>query len=74
MLKKKNSDKINGTKSALFFLLRAPTHHSRNFNLRFLFEVKHKIRLSKTMFGIFHFGLRFVCKVYIFVQEDAWTL
>ena len=28
MLKKLPSDKINGTKSALFFLLRAPTPHS----------------------------------------------
>ena len=33
MLKKFTSDKINGTKDALFFLLRAPTHHSFTFNL-----------------------------------------
>ena len=36
MLKKFPSDKINGTKSALFFLLRAPTHYSFTFNLLFL--------------------------------------
>ena len=33
MLKKFRSDKINGIKNALFFLLRAPTHHSFIFNL-----------------------------------------
>ena len=34
-VKKLPSDKINGTKNALFFLSQAPTHHSFNFNLRF---------------------------------------
>ena len=33
MLKKFPSDKINCTKNVLFFLLRAPTHHSFTFNL-----------------------------------------
>ena len=75
MLKKFPSDKINGTKNALFFLSRAPTHHSFTFNLRFLYELKHKVRLSKTVCGIFHFRFRFVfIKVYIFVQQNAWTL
>ena len=75
MLKKIPSDKINGTKNALFFLSRAPTHHSFTFNLRFLYELKHKVRLSKTVCGIFHFQFRFVfIKVYIFVQQNAWTL
>ena len=75
MLKKIPSDKINGTKNALFFLSRAPTHHSFTFNLRFLYELKHKVRLSKTVCGIFHFRFRFVfIKVYIFVQQNAWTL
>ena len=55
------------------FLSRAPTHHS--FNLRFLYELKHKARLSKTVCWIFHFQFRFVfIKVYIFVQENAWSL
>ena len=75
MLKKFPSDKINGTKNALFFLSRAPTHHSFTFNLRFLHELKHKVRLSKTVSGIFYFRfcLNFT-KVYIFVQQNAWTL
>ena len=75
MLKKIPSDKINGTKNALFFLSRAPTHHSFTFNLRFLYELKHKVRLSKTVCGNFHFRVRFAfIKVYIFVQQNAWAL
>ena len=75
MLKTLNSEKIHGTKNALFYLSRAPTHHSFTFNLRFLYELKHKVRLSKTVCGIFHFRFRFVfIKVYIFVQQNAWTL
>ena len=75
ILKKFPSNKINGTENALFFLSRAPTHHSFTFNLRFLYELKHKVRLSKTVFGIFHFRFRFVfIKVYIFVQQNVWTL
>ena len=69
------SDEIKGAKNVLFFLSRAPTHHSSPFNLRFLHELKHKVRLSKTVCGIFHFRFRFVfIKVYIFVQQNAWTL
>ena len=75
MLKNFPSDKINGTKNALFFLLRAPTHHSFTFNLRFLYELKHKVRLCKSMCGIFHFRFRFVfIKVYIFFRQNAWTV
>ena len=32
MLKKFSSDKADGTKNALFFLSRAPTHHCFTFN------------------------------------------
>ena len=74
---KKNfySDKINSTNHVLFFLLRAPTHYSFNFNLRFLHELKHKVRLSKTVCEIFHFRFRFVfIKVSVFVQQNAWAL
>ena len=72
MLKKIPSDKINSTKNALFFLLRAPTHHSFTFNLRFLYELKHKVRLSKTACGIFHFQFRSIfINVYIFVEKNA---
>ena len=60
MLKKFSSDKISGTKNALLFLSRAPTHHSFTFNLRFLYELKHNVRLSKTVWDfpfsiLFHF-------------------
>ena len=72
MFKKFPLGKINGRKNALFFLLRAPAHHSFTFNLRFLYELKHKFRLSKTVCGIFHFRFRFVfIEFYIFVQQDA---
>ena len=73
--KKFSSDKINGTKNAFFFLSRAPTHHSFSFNLRFLYELKRKVRLLKAVCGVLHFRIRFVCiEVYIFVQQNAWTL
>ena len=66
MLKKFPPDKINGRKSDLFFLPQAPTHQGFTFNLQFLYELKHKVHLSKTVYGIFHFRLRFVfIKVYI---------
>ena len=75
MFKKISSDKINGTKNVLFFLLGAPTHLSFNFNSRLLHELKRKVCLSKSVFGIFHFRFRLVfIKVHIFVQQDAWTL
>ena len=66
-----SSDKINVTKNALFFLLQAPTHHNFPFNFRFLYELKRKVRLSKTVCGIFHFRFRFV---FIFVQQSADSL
>ena len=75
MLKKFPSDKINVTKNALFFLSRTPTRHSFTFNSQFLYELKHKVHLSKTVCGILHFQFRLVIiKVYIFVQQKAWTL
>ena len=76
MLKKLPSDKVNGTKNTPFFLLRAPIHHSFTFNLQFFYELKHKVRLSKAVCGIFHFRFRFgfFIKVYIFVQQNVWTL
>ena len=75
MLKKFPSDKINGTKNAPFFLSQPPIHHSFTFNLRFLYELEHNVRLSKTVCGVFHFQFCFVfIKVYILVQQNAWTL
>ena len=45
------------------------------FNLRFLHELKHKVRVSKAVWGIFHFRICFVLiKVYIFDKQNAWTL
>ena len=75
MLKKFALDKINVTTNALFFLLRPPTHHSFTFDLQFLYELKHMVHLSKTVCGIvdFRFHLTFI-KLYIFVQQKAWTL
>ena len=60
-------------KNVIFFLSRAPTHHSFTFNSRFIYDSKHNVRLSKTVCGTFHFRFRFVFKVYIFVQQKAWT-
>ena len=72
MLKKIPLDKINGTKNALFFLSRFRTHHSSTFTFRFLYELKHKVSLSKTVERIFHFRFRFVfIEVYILVQQNA---
>ena len=74
-VKKFLSDKINGTKNALFFLSRAPTRHNFTFNLPFLNNLRDEVRLSKTVCGIFHLRLRFIfIKVYTFVQQNAWTL
>ena len=75
MLLKFPSYKIKGTKNALLFLARAPTHHSFTFNLQILNQLKHKLRLTKTVCGIFHFRFYFVfIKVYIFVQQNVWAL
>ena len=68
LLKKFSSDV---TKNVLFFISRAPTHHSFILTLRSLYELNHKVRLTR----IFHFRFRFVViKVYILVQENAWSL
>ena len=75
MLKEFSSNKINGTKNVLVFLLRVLTHHSSTLNLWFLYQLKYKVCLSKNMCGIFHFRFRFVfIKVYTYFQQNAWTL
>ena len=74
ILKNFPSDKINSTKNALFFLSQAPKAlyffhklESFTFKLGFLYELKHKVCLSKTICGIFHFQFRFIfIKIYIF--------
>ena len=45
-------------KNALFFLPRALTRHSFTFKLRFSYELKHKICLSKTVWD-FQFSILF---------------
>ena len=76
MLKKFPSDKTNSTKNAPFSLSRAPTHHSFTLTCYSHNELKHKVLVSKTVCGIFHFRFRFVfIKVYTFVQQnDSLTL
>ena len=75
MLKKYPSDKINVTKNALFFISRVPANHSFTFNSQFLYKLKHKSDLSKTVCGILLFRFRFVfMKDYIFIQQKAWSL
>ena len=70
MLKKFPSNKISSTENVLLFLSRAQTHHSFTFNLGFLYELKQKARLCKTVCGIFHFRFRFVfIKVYIIDEQ-----
>ena len=72
MLKRFPSDKKNVTKNAFFTLSRAPTFYSFTFKSGFLYEMKHKVRFSKSMCGIFLFRFRFVfIKVCIFVQQKA---
>ena len=74
MIKKFSSDKTNVTKIP-FFLSQAPTHHSFTFYLPFLLELKHKVHLSKNVYGFFHFQFRLVfIEVYIFVQQEASSL
>ena len=52
------------------FFPQAPSHHSFIFNSRFLYELNHKFRLSKSVHGIFDFLFCF----YVFVQRKTWTL
>ena len=49
MLKKFPSDKINTIKKTLFSLSRVQTHHGFTFNSRFLYKLKHKVRLYKNV-------------------------
>ena len=47
-----HSDKINSTKDALFFSW-APLHKSFNLNSPFSYELKRKLRLSKSVCRVF---------------------
>ena len=62
-------------KKCPLFFSRAPTYQRFTFNSQFLYDLKHNVRLSKTVCGIFHFPFGFVfMKVYIFVRQNVWTL
>ena len=66
MLKKFPSEKTNITKKSLFFLSRAPIHPSFTFDSRFVYELKRKTHLSKSVYEIFRIRFRLVfMKVYI---------
>ena len=68
-------DKNNCYKKCSLFSFLSPNLSVLQFYLRFLYELKHKVHLSKTVCESFHFRFQFVfIKVYIFVQEKAWTL
>ena len=70
MLKKFPLDKINGTNNAVFFLLRAPANNSFTLNFRFLDELKHKVRLSKTLMGFSIFdSVLFLLKFVFFFKK-----
>ena len=72
MLKKFPLDIINVARNLFFFLSRAPTHHSFTFNLRFLYELKHKFVSLKLCVGFSIFdSVLFLFKVYIFVRQNA---
>ena len=62
-------------KKVLVFLSRSSTHHGFTFNSRFLNELKHRVRFTRSLCEIFHFRFHFsFIKVYIIVQQKAWTL
>ena len=59
-LKKFRSDKINGTENV-------PTYQSFTCNLWFLYELRHKARLSETLCEIFHFWFCFIFIKFMFL-------
>ena len=45
------------------------------FNSWFLYELKNKVHLSKTVCGILHVRFYFIfIKAYIFIQQKAWVI
>ena len=77
MLTKIPWDKINGIKNVLFYSFERSnsTQRSFTFNLRFLYELKHKVRRAKSVCRIFHFRFHFVFKVYFSCSTKClWPL
>ena len=60
MLKKFSFGQNERYKKYPLFYSQSPTHYGFTFNLRFLYELQQKVRLSKTVSGIFHLRFRFV--------------
>ena len=75
-LKKFPSDKISGTKKPSFFFRELQLITALLLTCdSYMHWSTLKVRLSKTMRGIFHFGFRFgFIKVYVFAQQNGWTL
>ena len=76
-IKKFPSDKKNVRKNTLFFLSQAPTNHSSTFNLRFLHELNHKARVSKTVWDFpFSIPFCFYLSLYFYSTKcmDSLTL
>ena len=70
MLTKFPLDKISGSKMPSFFFRELQIITVLLF--RFIYELKHQVRLSKTVCGILHFRFLFLLiKVYIFVQQKG---
>ena len=71
-VKKSSFGQIKRYKKCPLFFLRELRLISFTFNLQFLYELKRKVRLFKTVFGIFHVRFRSVfIEVYDFVQQNA---
>ena len=59
----------------IYFFSRVPTHHNFTFNLKFLYNLKNSVQLSKIVCMIFYFWFGPVfMEGCIFVQLKEWTL
>ena len=66
---------LDKTLQNIYFFSRVPTHHNFTFNLKFLYNLKNSVQLSKTVCMIFYFWFRPIfMKGCIFVQLKEWTL
>ena len=69
---------LNIRKNSLIFLTWSSAHHSSILYFRFLYELKHKVSLSKRLCGSFHLWFRFVFGKKIFFhskkKKKKWTL
>ena len=71
MLQKFHSDKINGTKNALFFLSRALTNQF-TINSRFYYELKHMFISLKLCVGFFIFDfVSFLLSIFLFNKKHG---